>query len=63
MRNNIAHGLYGDAAASTPTAVYLWWSCLRLIVKALILAAHGNRRGDDAPAEAERSNEAENDDE
>lgn len=65
MRNDIAHGLYSDPAASTPTAAYVWWSCLRLIVRALILAAHGNGRNDASttPTDAQASNKEETDDE
>ncbi len=32
LRHDIAHGLLDDAAAWSHNAVYMWWSCLRLVV-------------------------------
>jgi hypothetical protein len=32
MRNNIAHGLFGDDAAWSYDSIYAWWMCLRLVV-------------------------------
>lgn len=32
LRNDIAHGLFDDAAARTHTSAYVWWFCLRLVV-------------------------------
>lgn len=32
LRNDIAHGLFNDAAGWTHDAVFMWWSCLRLAV-------------------------------
>lgn len=32
LRNDIAHGLLDDAAAWSIEAIYVWWSCLRMVV-------------------------------
>ncbi len=32
LRNEIAHGLFNDVDTLTYVSVYVWWSCLRLVV-------------------------------
>jgi hypothetical protein len=32
MRNDIAHGVFGDVAAWSYDSIYAWWTCLRLVV-------------------------------
>ncbi|MGW9629653.1 DUF4209 domain-containing protein [Agromyces sp. NPDC055520] len=47
LRNELAHGLLSDAAASSVTTVYLWWFALRLV-----FVTFWNSRHDTDAAEA-----------
>ena len=38
LRNDIAHGLFDDANAWSLPAVYIWWFCLRLVMRPLCKA-------------------------
>lgn len=35
LRHDIAHGLLDDAAGWSYDALYMWWFCLRLVVRPL----------------------------
>jgi hypothetical protein len=55
LRHDIAHGLLDDAAAWSYTAVYAWWSCLRLVVWPLFNTTNSTIPADADPPSGERA--------
>ena len=54
LRNEVAHGLLDDNAASSIESIYAWWMVLRLIIRSIMglsSVSNNNANGEDEKAD------------
>jgi hypothetical protein len=55
LRNEVAHGLLDDNAASSVGSIYAWWMVLRLIVRSLMGLGAVSNSNDESPPKSPKS--------